>query len=499
MVAVAVCEEKTCTTCIADRSCLRRKAPQLKWNAEADANNKRCLMPMKDGKRCQLKLRKYKSCCLAHLCRVSTCSERCIENCEELDRFVCEEHAAASVTCGTCGKNGAWRTVARTRGYVAVATCADCEEKRAEASICQFKSDDGERCGNLRYYNMASRKWLSAYCSEHRCRVHVGGKACEKSVAKEGERYCGDHQNESGCCRCTSEWTHQGVCKKQGKWYAPRGNGLREDLDYRFWCQECYEKENQCDICKEEIEEKLLRLKKGKGKVPYADAVLYELRACSECVGQMLSCECRGRTAAGTLCSCAVTEESAGAKCSKTSDFTGILKTYASAAAFKADAETFRCQECRWSSMACECGDSCAVMPLSDEPTPENRAILLKGEDYPCKKEDCNGKVRYNASDSKNAFQINVHIEAGGDVGQVDKAKRREEWFSALTEDWKCHRVHCETCREKAVEEKKDPVTGTPWLTLDKCGEGDEEKWTAWWKRLVKVPRALDNAGLLFR
>ena len=252
-------------------------------------------------------------------------------------------------------------------------------------------------------------------------------------------------------------------------------------------------------MCNKEIDENLLNLKKGKRRIPYADAVLYELRVCSDCVGQMFSCECRGRTAAGTLCSCAVTEESADAKCSKTSDFPGILKTYASAAAFKADAETFRCQECRWSSMACECGDSCAVMPVSDEPTAENVKLLLKHEDYPCKKEDCKGKVKYNPSDSKNAFQINVLIGAGGDVGQEDKAKRREEWFSALTEDWKFHRVHCETCRQEAVAEKKDPVTGRQWLALEKCGKGDEEKWTAWWKRLVKVPRALDNAELLFR
>ena len=119
--------------------------------------------------------------------------------------------------------------------------------------------------------------------------------------------------------------------------------------------------------------------------------------------------------------------------------------------------------------MACECGDSCAVMPVSEEPTAENVELLLKREYYPCKKEGCKGKVKYDASNSENAFQVNVHIAAGGDVGQEDKAKRREEWFNALTEDWKYHRVHCETCRQKAVLERKDPVTGNDqWLTLEK-------------------------------
>ena len=98
MVAVAVCDVGTCSTCGTDRSCLRGKEPQeAKEKAEEKKQETKCGMRCKDGSYCETNTTKNR--CKKHMCKVDDCSNRCIEDCETTDppRYVCQRHAGEEV------------------------------------------------------------------------------------------------------------------------------------------------------------------------------------------------------------------------------------------------------------------------------------------------------------------------------------------------------------------------------------------------------------------
>ena len=99
MVAVAVCEEETCTTCLANRSCLRGKEPQKPEEGAEEKKQEpiRCGMRCKDGSYCKTLTARHH--CKRHICRVEFCTDRCIEDCETTDppRYVCQRHAGEEV------------------------------------------------------------------------------------------------------------------------------------------------------------------------------------------------------------------------------------------------------------------------------------------------------------------------------------------------------------------------------------------------------------------
>ena len=99
MVAVAVCEEKTCTTCLANRSCLRGKEPQKPEEGAEEKKQEpiRCGMRCKDSSYCKTLTARHH--CKRHICRVEFCTDRCIEDCETTHppRYVCQRHAGEEV------------------------------------------------------------------------------------------------------------------------------------------------------------------------------------------------------------------------------------------------------------------------------------------------------------------------------------------------------------------------------------------------------------------